>query len=244
MTTNFWAIDPTILFHKDYVFDLWPLPAMNYAQKMNAISRLIILLSILGFLLTGSINIIIIGMLTLFVIYSLYQRKSIQNSTADRINKDLLNEGFTNNTMVTGGSYVNPTSLETILKNEFEMSNKKNPFSNVLLTEINDTPNRKAAPPSFNVEVDEDITTNVKRAVQMINPSIKNTSKQLYGDVYQQFDLDQSNRQFYSTANTRVEPGDQAALGKFLYGDMPSSKESNAEGNMQRLKDNYRYILY
>jgi hypothetical protein len=122
---------------------------------------------------------------------------------------------------------------------------KKNPFSNVLLTQINDDPERKSAPPSFNVDVDEDITKNVKRSVQMMNPGIKGTNKQLYGDLWQNFELDQSNRIFYSTANTRIEPGDQGALGQFLYNNLKySGKESTAEGAIARVQDNYRYTLY
>jgi hypothetical protein len=138
----------------------------------------------------------------------------------------------------------NPVTLETVLNDEFLEGTKKNPFSNVLLTQINDDPERKSAPPSFNVDVDEDITKNVKRSVQMMNPGIKGTNKQLYGDLWQNFELDQSNRIFYSTANTRIQPGDQASFGKFLYGDMPSSKESHFAAAIQREKDSFRYTLY
>jgi hypothetical protein len=168
-----------------------------------------------------------------------------------KVTKEMLDEGFRiRGNEVTGmfdknpDSYVNPVTLDSVLKSEFKGGNKKNPFSNVLLTQISDDPERKSAPPSFNVDVDEDITKNVKKAVQMMNPGIKNTNKQLYGDLYQNFELDQSNRAFFSTSNTNVQPGDQASFGKFLYGDMPSAKESTPDGNMQREKDNYRYTLY
>ena len=77
----------------------------------------------------------------------------------------------------------------------------------------------------------------------MMNPGIKNTNKQLFGDLWENFELDQSNRSFFSTANTRVE-NDQKSFGEFLYGDMPSAKESNTAGNMQRVADAYRYTLY
>ena len=136
----------------------------------------------------------------------------------------------------------NPVSLEAVLRTEFKEGTKKNPFSNVLLTQIQDDPERKAAPPSFNVDVEQDITKNIKRSVQMMNPQIKNTGKQLYGDLWQQFELDQSNRVFYSTPNTRVT-NDAMSFGNFLYGNMPSGKDSNPEGNMQRYKNSYRYIL-
>ena len=112
-----------------------------------------------------------------------------------------------------------------------------------MLTQINDDPNRKSAPPAFNLDVEEDITKNVKKTVQSLNPGIKNTNKQLYGDMWENFQLDQSNRVFYSTPNTRIE-NDQKSFGEFLYGDMPSSKESNAASAIQREKDAYRYTLY
>jgi hypothetical protein len=136
-----------------------------------------------------------------------------------------------------------PVTLDSVLKSNFKEGNKKNPFSNVLLTQITDEPNRKAAPPSFNPEVDEDITTNVKKAVQFMNPDIHNTNKQLYGDLWENFKLDQSNRVFFTTANTRVT-NDQSAYANFLYGNMPSAKGSSMEDNIQREKDNYRYTLY
>jgi hypothetical protein len=140
-------------------------------------------------------------------------------------------------------SFVNPVTLDAVLRTEFKEGNKKNPFSNVLLTQINDEPERKAAPPAFNVDCDEDITKNVKRAIQMMNPGIKNTNKQLFGDLWQQFELDNALRPFNSTPNTRVT-NDALSFGKFLYGNMPSAKEDTPDGNMQRIKDNYRYTLY
>jgi hypothetical protein len=243
MTIQFWSNEPTILFNKDYIFELWPTSNMCYEQKLNAISRLIILLTILGYILTMSKRVLVVGVLTLLFIFVLY------NMRKQKLTKDMLENFDVQGNEVTGmfdnkpKSFVNPVTLDAVLRTEFKEGNKKNPFSNVLLTQINDDPNRKAAPPSFNVDVDEDITKNVKRAVQMMNPGIKNTNKQLFGDLWQEFQLDQSNRVFYSTPNTRVA-NDQGAYGQYLYGWMPSAKESTPEGAFARLQDNYRYTLY
>jgi len=243
MTTQFWTNEPTILFNKEYMLDLWPSSNMNYEQKLNAITRLIILVSILGYILTMSTRIIFVGIITLVAIFVLFKMKK------QKLTKEMLDEGFTvQGNEITGMfdktlSTTNPVTLESVLKSEFKEGTKRNPFSNVLLTEIMDEPDRKSAPPSFNPDVDEKITKDVKRSVQLLNPDIKNTSKQLFGDLYQEFNLDQSNRVFFSTANTKVA-NDQGAFGNFLYGSMPSSKESNSEGNMQREKDSYRYTLY
>ena len=243
MTIQFWSNNPTIIFNKEYIFELWPIKSMCYEQKLNAISRLIILLTILGYILTMSKRVLIVGLLTLLVIFVLYNMRN------KKVTKNMLENFQVEGNEVTGlfdnkpKSFVNPVTLDAVLRTEFKEGTKKNPFSNVLLTEINDDSDRKAAPPAFNVDVDEDITKNVKRGVQMMNPGIKNTNYQLYGDLWQNFELDQSNRVFYSTANTRVA-NDQGAYGKYLYGWMPSGKESTPDGAFARLQDNYRYTLY
>jgi hypothetical protein len=215
---------------------------MCYEQKLNSISRLIILLTILGYILTMSKRVLAVGAITLLVIFILF------NMRKQKITKDML-EGFdikpsNENKSVFDKTIVNPVTLDAVLRTEFKEGNKKNPFSNVLLTQINDEPERKAAPPSFNPDVDEYITKNVKRAVQMMNPGIKNTNKQLFGDLFQQFQLDQSNRVFYSTPNTHVA-NDQGAYAQYLYNDMKySGKLSTPEGAFARVQDNYRYTLY
>lgn len=243
MTISFWTNEPTILFNKEYIFELWPTTDMCYEEKLNAITRLVILITILGYILTMSKRVLLVGSVTLVIIFVLFKMRK------QKITKEMVNEGFltqqpkepiTNN----GPAYINPVTLESILKSEFKEGTKKNPFSNVLLTQIEDDPERKSAPPSFNVDVDEDITKNVKRSVQMMNPGIKNTNKQLFGDLWQEFELDQSNRVFYSTPNTNVQPGDQASFGQYLYGTMYSAKESTPEGAFARVQDNYRYTLY
>jgi hypothetical protein len=218
---------------------------MCYEQKLNAITRLIILITILGYISTMSTRILVIGFLTLAVIFVLFKMRK------QKLTKEMMKEGFFVEENNQPGVFkqksktiINPVTLDSVLNDEFKEGNKKNPFSNVLLTQINDDPERKSAPPAFNVDVDEDITKNIKRSVQMMNPGIKNTNKQLYGDLWQQFELDNSNRVFYSTANTRVA-NDQGAYAQFLYNDLKySAKESTPEGAIARVQDNYRYTLY
>ena len=247
MTIQFWSNDPTILFNKDYIFELWPTSSMCYEQKLNAITRLIILLTILGYILTMSTRILAVGAITLLVIFILYSTRK------QKLTKDML-ENFDSSPSVQGNevtgmfdkkpkSYINPVTLDAVLSTEFKEGTKKNPFSNVLLTQISDEPERKAAPPAFNPDCDEDITKNVKRAVQMMNPGIKNTNKQLFGDLWQQFQLDQANSVFNITPNTKIT-NDQGAFSQYLYGFMPSSKESDPSSALARIQDSYRYTLY
>jgi hypothetical protein len=240
MSSKFWLNDPTILLNKQSIMQLWPCPKMTFEEKMNAISRLVIVLSILGFVFSMSIRILFICFITLFAIILMYQYKSnLKTKSIEGFAKHDAYEPVDN--YVSGPIKIrNPETLEYYLKSDFEPVSKKNPFNNVLLTQINDDPERKAAPPSFNPDVDEDIVRNVKKMVQSLNPGIKNTNKQLFGDLGENFYLDQSLRIFNSTPNTRVA-SDQGAFGKFLYGNMPSAKEGNA---FALLQDNYRYTLY
>ena len=240
MTTPFWSNDPTILFNKDAIFQVWPFPTMTFESKMNAISRLVIILSTLGFIFTMKFNFLIIGAITLAIIFSIYRYRKQTIITG-------LKENFAQrkkkSESVPAPVVSNPVTLENVLRSEFYPTTKKNPFGNVLLTDIMDNPDRQAAAPSFNPEVSDEITSAVKKQTQMLYPGIKNTNKQLYGDLYDNFQLDTDMmQQFYSTANSRVT-NDQGAYGQWLYGNMPSGKDAGPEGAFARVQDNYRYIL-
>ena len=270
----FWYQDPWVLFQKKVIFDWVPTESMTYNEKLNALSRLVIVLTLVAFVFQPSVRLVLIGGLSLVLIAWLHGRRrkagveGMETGTAEveagagepsvvPSNTPMGGDGHGKKKRKGGKhgkggalppapspyTYTDPETLETFLKSEFQAGNAKNPFSNVLLTDIGDTPQRKAAPPSFHPEVDETIVRDTKSMVQEVNPGIDNTNKQLFSSLTDQFDLDQSSRVFYSTANTRVA-NDQGAFGQFLYGNMPSAKESNAEGNMQRVADAYRYTLY
>ena len=238
MTTPFWFNDPIILFNKESILEIWPTQQMNFEAKLNAISRIVIIMSLLGFIFTRNSNLIIIGIVTLAIIFTLYKLRK----------QTIVKEGFSVNPSMQPSALspapmtTNPVTLESVLRTEFHPTTKKNPFGNVLLTDIADNPNRKAAAPSFNPDVYDEITSSVKKQTQMLNPDIINTNKQLYGDLYDSYTLDNSMMRFYSTANSRIE-NDQGAYAKYLYGQMPSSKSSGPDGAYQRVADSYRYIL-
>ena len=239
MTAIFWSNDPTILFNKESMLQLWPTQQMTFEAKLNAISRLIIVISILGFVFTRNFNLLIIGIITLAIIFTIYRLRK------QKLVSSLKKEGFSLNSLKNSSSdkaTTNPITMESLLRSNFHPTTKKNPFGNVLLTDINDTPNRLAAAPSFNPDVYEDIMNATKKQTQMLNPGIINTNKQLFNDLYENYQLDNSMMRFYSTANSRIA-SDQGAFSQYLYGNMPSGKESNAEGALARVQDNYRYIL-
>lgn len=243
MATPFWSNDPTILFNKESILQIWPTQQMTFEAKLNAISRVVIIMSLLGFIFTRNWNLVIIGIVTLAIIFTLYKLRK-QSIVSSLIKK----EGFSVNPSIQPSALspspmtTNPVTLESVLRSNFHPTTKKNPFGNVLLTDIADTPDRLAAAPSFNPDVYDEIDSAVKKQTQMLNPGIINTNKQLYGDLYQNYQLDNSMMRFYSTANTRVA-NDQGAFADWLYSNMPSGKSSGPDGALARTQDNYRYIL-
>ena len=247
MSTNnssFWGYYQTVLFQKNVILEIWPTSNMDYNSKLNAITRLVILLTFIGYIFTFSLKILVVGLVTILVIYlyyTIYYREgfTIANqpmvTTATQAQTAILGNPNPNPSIL-----VNPETLEETIKDNYKLNTYTNPFSNVLLPEIKYDADRKPAPPSFNPQIYEDITNATKKMVQELNPDIIDTNKQLFGDLAENFELDQCNRVFYSTANTRVA-NDQGAYAMYLYGDMPSCRDNDT---LQCEKDNYRYILY
>jgi ABC-type multidrug transport system fused ATPase/permease subunit len=238
MTSPFWSTDPKILLNNEYIFQLWPNQSMSFEEKLNAISRLVILLTVLGFLFTMSHFLLLVGFITLVLIFILYNTR--KNAVIEKMSNMKASSQNINLASNQSSTLLNPTTLQPFLKTEFEKTSKRNPLSNVLLTDIQDNPTRLSAPPSFHTEVYEDINNTTKKMVQMLNPGIKNTNKQLYGDLGEKFEFDQSQWSFFSNPNTKV-CSDQGSFANWLYGNMPSAKEGNA---FALLQDNQRYNLY
>ena len=231
MNTIFWFNNPLILLEN--VSEVFPTKKMNSNEKLNAISRLVIILSCVGYIFTCSLSYLLMGLITLILIIIIYRNKD------ELLGEGITNEGYTNFNSKYHSKKLTDHTLNKELKTTFYKNSKENPLGNVLLTEIGDNPNRLSAQPTFNIKTSENITKDVKKMVQMLNPELENTNKQLYGDLWENFELDQSNRIFYSTANTRVT-NDQGAFADLLYGTMPSGKDGD---KFQLLADSFRYIL-
>jgi hypothetical protein len=104
MITPFWLNDPTIIFNKEYIFQLWPRQEMTFEQKLNTISRTVIFMTILGFVVTKNWSIVIVGIITLLIILALYKLR--KNDIVSSLSKK---EGFKNNVKQT--TTTNPVTL-------------------------------------------------------------------------------------------------------------------------------------
>ncbi len=211
MTTPFWLNDPTVLMKQEDIAKIWPAPGMSTPEKLNAITRLVVILTILGYLVTQTVKIVVTGIVTLVAIAILY-RANMWSETQETI-KSAGKEAFTNPQMYKyiKGAYTEPT--------------EQNPSMNVLLPEISDDPHRKAAAPAFNPAVEKKMNDATQKFVasSFDDPDI---DKKLFKDLGDSFTFDQSMRTWYATPNTRV-PNDQKAFAEYCYGDMISCKEGN-----------------
>ena len=168
MTIPFWFNDPTILFNKENILQVWPTQQMTFEAKLNAISRIVIVMSLLGFIFTRNWNLIIIGIITLAIILTLYKLRKqniVYKKEGFSVNPSMQPSALSPKSMTT-----NPVTLESVLRSNFHPTTKKNPFGNVLLTDIGDNPNRLAAAPSFNPDVYDEIDSAVKQQTQILNP--------------------------------------------------------------------------
>ena len=72
---SFWVNEPTILFNKKYITQLWPYSYLTYEEKLNAITRFIIVITFLGYILINRISIIVLGLSIIGIIVLLYKKK-------------------------------------------------------------------------------------------------------------------------------------------------------------------------
>lgn len=218
MTSTFWLNNPSVLLDKEEIARLWPDKNLSLGSKLNAITRLVLLLAIVGFTLTRSFKIIISAVITLVVIVIIYKTEK-QNDIKKQINTNIVHEGFINNKSKNNSNQ------------SFTYPTKKNPLMNVLLPEIKYNPERNAAAPSFNPNIE----TKINESAGNVGPDPR-----LFLDLGDTIDFEQSMQRFYTTANSRVA-NDQTSFAKFCYGDMPSCKDGDG---LQCVKDNNRWINY
>lgn len=232
----FWTNDPNILLNKQYLLEFFPTNNMSYERKLNSISRLIVVITIISFIFTRNLRVLFVSALTLLCIYILYNYHS-QNIYKREHLKNM--EGFdtTDNTFIDDPTTLNKSLIEnTINENRpeqkindttvFDMPKSNNPLSNVLMTDYDYNPDKKPAAPSYNHDINDEILEKTKSFVAYANPTQEDITDKLYKDLGDEMVFEQSMRQFYSNPSSTI-PNDQNSFSEFCYGGMISCKEGN-----------------
>jgi hypothetical protein len=226
----FWSDDPNVLLNNEFLFEFFPVEKMSFEQKLNAISRTVVLLTLLSFFYTKSVRILIIGVVSLFFIFMLHKSKKVEKEDIKK-----KKEGFSQDATIE--SPADPFKSAD-LSNVFKEPDSSNPFGNVLVTDYIYDPKRKPAPPAFNQKVNDDIIEKAKEVVRNANPDQPDITEKLFKDLGDQYVFEQSLRPFHSTASTTI-PNDQQSFSEFCYGSMVSCKEGNAFACAKNNAGNY-----
>ena len=206
--TEFWLENPNILLNKNYITEIWPKDKFDLARKLNAITRIIVLMGILGYYLTKSPFIPVSAIVSLIVLVIIFKSKN-----------KIINEGFADKM-----DNNNSPNLKEILKKEFTMPTQENPVMNVLMNEYTDNPTRKPAAPVYNEDVHQEMNQKAK----------SKTDKRLFKNLGDNISFENSMRNFYAMPNTEI-PNNQKDFALFCYGNMPSCKDGD---NLQCSKNN------
>ena len=210
---KFWIDDPTVLIQQDRLMSIWPRETMSRNEKLNTLSRLVIYITLIGFVFTYSLKILVSGVVTLGVFVALYYY------SRDNPREEFCNSGLS-------GDLISQFYNAPDIIDRFTMPQETNPTMNVLLTEIGDNPERNMAAPAYNPIIAEQINESTREMIVKNFDNDQTVEDKLFKDLGDNFEFEQSMRNFYTTANTTI-PNSQGDFAKFCYGDMISCKEGN-----------------
>lgn len=231
--TAFWLQDPTVLFNNAGITQIIPTSDMDRESRLNAMSRLIIVLTLLGYLITMSYSVLLLGVISLAGIAILSAASKVAKEAKEAKEGKEGKEGFSNYANYNTGRRRkhNNSAIAAPLPSSsgltFQAPTPQDPLMNVLLTDIQDRPNRPAAEPAFNPQVERDINQSTKTfVVNDMDGNNADLEDRLFRDLGDNYEFSNSMRNYFATPNTRI-PNDQHAFAEFCYGSMISCKEGN-----------------
>ena len=193
MPDQIWFKNPTILFDKDTWSKFVPTKDMTTAEALNSVVRFSTYFSLMLFMATGIggyVMAIPMVMVSTILLYNLFPNgKTI--------------ESFASKVAGAAGS------------SEYTMPSKENPFMNVLLTEIQDDPQRPDAAPTNR----RDVKAEVYKSFQ--------ATSDMYMDTTDLFDQAQAMRTFHTLQSAKV-PNDLDGFKKWLAKDLDAPDTSSA----------------
>ena len=231
-TIPFWANDPNILLNQKYVFEFFPVEGLTFTQKLNAITRLVIVMTLFAFIYTKNMRIVAIGamsVLAIFLLHFAYRKQEGLGGGYMTPDPSLPQMGPQMDHLIplnimSGEQELTMTPAQ--FSKTFDKPTPENPLSNVLPPDYLYDVHKKPAPPAFTEKGSDTILENAKKMVVEQNPGQPDIAEKLFGDLGDEFNFEQSLQPFYSNANTTI-PNDQGAFAQFCYGDMISAKEGN-----------------
>lgn len=220
MNDVFFGTDPNILLQ---IPEFFPTGQMSMNRQLNAIVRLIAVLSIILFSVYRQLHFLFIGILTggcVWIVHQYYVHPQMFEGLEG--NHTNANKPNTNPEESDESEELNEAK-SNISSKLFQLPTANNPFGNVLLTDIVDNPERLPAPPASNPIVMDEIMRQTKQMIANQYPNSPNMVDRMFGDMSEQMALEQSMRQWVSNPVTTL-PGD--SLAAYCYGNTAAFKDS------------------
>lgn len=221
---SFWYEDVSVLLEPSKLKKYIPLKSYSKVEKLNAIVRLGIYISILFIILTSNVNYLFIAIFCLLI--TLFINSNEETKKVREVKKNVEN-------------YDNIKKDENIKNRKINVDNyledcvlplDENPFMNVLLTD------KRTRKPACR-------TIKNKKIKKLVNDKF---SQGLFKDINSVYDRENSQREFYTTPNTTI-PNNQGDFANWLYRTPKTCKEGNGNqcvaNNMEKLNgSSYQFI--
>jgi hypothetical protein len=135
----FWTDNFNILYDPDRIIEFFPTPDMTATEKLNALTRFLIYLSILMVVIFHQINYAFIGLIGVCLIYMIHHFSEIDKAKTQEQFIDQVKKEFK----------ISPeTPIKVTEKGDVcQLPTPMNPFMNVLISDYTDNPNRPPACP-------------------------------------------------------------------------------------------------
>ncbi len=224
----FWSQDITILYHPQRLIEFFPTKDMSPSEKLNAIARLAIYVSLLLLIYKGRIWPLYIGLVGLGVTLFLFKTSKYQKDNPNGMPDEGLGRNPNNNTFMSSligdTEFLTKAELNKIedpaYKNDGQCTapTRNNPFMNITVNEYLDNPTRPEA--CEYQKVGAELETHFNH--------------NLYKDINDIFNKNNSQRMYYTTPIT-TNPNNQGDFAKWLYGVPATCKED--QENCLRYED-------
>ena len=221
---SFWLQDPNNLLDPASVWQWFPEDSLSLEAKLNALTRLVFVMTLFGYMLTQNVWVLASGAISIIVIAVFY---TLSNENTVNLDEEdsRRGRGGEGRSEELEGFETNGNGAEIPINaaNIFDVPQSNNPMSNVLLTDYQTNPQKRPAPPCI---LSNEQTNLVTTAIQKMNPTNPYIDERLFMGTGDRLQFDQSMRSFYSTPSTTI-PNDQQGFADFCYGGMVSCKEGN-----------------
>lgn len=198
--TPFWYNNISVLYSKDSITEIFPSKRFDILRKLNSIVRLSFLYAIIMYFIKRDSKYLMIPFIIMGITWLVWYKQ--EDIHTDEIMKESMSDKL--------DDLVKLNDLNT----ECRVPTKDNPFMNPGLSDYgtNLPPSPKSCPSYNNIGVQ-------RRVEELFN-------EDLYRDVNDIFNKNNSQRQFYTVPGNQV-PNDQGSFAQWCYGTPPTCKEGN-----------------